>query len=254
MFWDAMLRSGSYTRVSYSKLMPAGMSQKVVLSRRRVIAAACAVPFAIATPQVLAYEQGQRDWRAVLLDRDRFLDLERPQSGEKARFYYYRKGVGWDSRGYAIACTLLRDVVSRKTVQIDLKLLDLLWIASAYLRVKQLPAKIMINSGYRTAAFNSSLEGAAQNSEHVKAKAADIRIPGVDTEPLANLIKVIGVGGVGTYLTREFVHLDVGRVRSWRGAYNAPHQDSWLAGHSLPELDTMLSSTDVPSHGRIIYT
>lgn len=230
------------------------MSQQSLISRRRILTAALATPIVLASTPAFAYASDQRDWRAVLLDRDRFLDLERPQSGEKARFYYYRKGQGWDSRGYAIACTLLRDVVSKRTVQIDLKLLDLLWIASAYLRAKQLPSKILINSGYRTAAFNSSLEGAAQNSEHVKAKAADIRIPGVGTEPLANLIKVIGVGGVGTYLTREFVHLDVGRVRTWRGAYYAPHQDSWLADYSDLDLKMMLTQPDVPERGRIIYT
>ncbi|WP_236043046.1 YcbK family protein [Pseudomonas arcuscaelestis] len=229
------------------------MSQETLLSRRQIIAAALSAPIAMTSIPSLAYGSRQRDWRAVLLDRDRFLDLERPQSGEKARFYYYRKGQGWDQRGYAIACTLLRDVVSKKTVQIDAKLLDLLWIASAYLRMKQLPAKILINSGYRTPAFNSSLEGAALNSMHVKAKAADIRIPGVGTEPLANLIKVIGVGGVGTYIAKNFVHLDVGAVRSWRAAVQLPHQDSWLADYSPNDLDRMFARPDVPEHGRIIY-
>ncbi|MCU9528476.1 YcbK family protein [Pseudomonas mosselii] len=229
------------------------MSQETLLTRRQILSAAVAAPVAMATVPSISYGAMQRDWRAVLLDRDRFLDLERPQSGEKARFYYYRKGVGWDQNGYAIACTLLRDVVSKKTVQIDAKLLDLLWIASAYLRVKQLPAKILINSGYRTPEFNSSLEGAALNSMHVKAKAADIRIPGVGTEPLANLIKVIGVGGVGTYIAKKFVHLDVGAVRSWRGAVLLPHQDSWLAGYTPEDLDRLFARPDVPEHGRIVY-
>jgi uncharacterized protein YcbK (DUF882 family) len=234
-------------------MLPVGMSQNILLSRRSIVTAAIAAPLAMAALPAFANNPGQRDWRAVLLDHDRFLDLERPQSGEKARFYYYRKGQGWDPRGYAIACTILRDVVSKKTVQIDAKLLDLLWIATAYLRVKQLPAQIIVTSGYRTPEFNSSLEGAALNSMHVKAKAADIRIPGVGTEALANLIKVIGVGGVGTYISKNFVHLDVGSVRTWRQAYYSPHDESWLANYSALDLDSVLAPTDTPEQGRIVY-
>lgn len=229
------------------------MSEEIYLPRRKILAAALAAPIALMSPPVLASAPRQRDWRAVILDRDRYLELERPQSGEKATFCYYRKGEGWDRRGYNIACTLLRDVVSKKTVAIDLKLIDLIFIISAYLRIKQLPGKVLINSGYRTAEFNSKLEGAALNSMHVQAKAADIRIPGVPAEQMAKLAKAIGVGGVGVYQLKNFLHIDTGVVRTWRGAYFAPHQDSWLASHSSLELDMMLSYKEASDHGRIIY-
>ncbi|KPC02235.1 Uncharacterized protein AC501_3521 [Pseudomonas amygdali pv. lachrymans] len=88
---------------------------------------------------------------------------------------------------------------------------------------------------------------------HVKAKAADIRIPGVGTEALANLIKVIGVGGVGTYISKNFVHLDVGSVRTWRQAYYSPHEESWLADYSALDLESVLVPPDTPEQGRIVY-
>lgn len=230
-----------------------GMSQEYRLSRRQLLAAGIVAPFCLAAVQASANAPRQRDWRAVLLDRDRYLDLERPQAGEKATFYFYRKNQGWDAQGYQIACSLLRDVVSKKTVSMDLKLLDLLWIISAYLRMHGMPAKILINSGYRTPEFNRSLEGAARNSMHIQAKAADIQIPGVTSAQLSDLAKVIGVGGVGIYPSKGFVHVDIGKIRTWRGALVAPYEDSWLAGFSNHEVEQRLALGDMPGMGQIVY-
>lgn len=230
------------------------MNVSTLLNRRQILTAAVIAPFASIALPAFANAPGKRDWRAVLLDRDRYLELERPQSGEKATFCYYRKGQGWDQRGYAIACALLRDVESKKVVQMSPSLLDLLFINQAWLRVNNLPHKLIINSGYRTAAFNASLEGAAKNSMHIQAKAADIKIPGVSTEQIAKLAKAIGVGGVGVYPSKGFIHVDIGKVRAWRGAYYSPHEESWLAEHSAQAIDQALYALGEPDGGRIIYT
>jgi uncharacterized protein YcbK (DUF882 family) len=195
----------------------------------------------------------KRDWRAVILDRDRYLYLERPQANEKAAFCYYRREQGWDQRGYAIACTLLRDVESKRTVQISPKLIDLLFIIEAWLRLNNLPYQIVVNSGYRTAAYNASLEGAAKDSMHIQAKAADIRIPGLGVEQMAKLAKAIGVGGVGIYQAKNFLHIDIGTIRTWRGAWLEPEQDNWLASYSEQEIGEALSTMEAPEMGRIIY-
>lgn len=229
------------------------MSESILIERRRILAAAVAAPFAALTLPAFANGPRKRDWRAVLLDRDRYLELERPQSGEKASFCYYRRGVGWDRGGYNIACNILRDVVSKKVVQISPKLIDLLFLQVAWLRMNNLPSKLIINSGYRTPAFNASLEGAAKDSMHVQARAADIKIPGVETEQIAKLAKAIGVGGVGIYPAKEFIHVDIGKVRSWRVGQYTPQEESWLAAYDNHEIDQALHSIEGPGTGRIIY-
>ena len=229
------------------------MSESILIKRRQILAAAIAAPFAALALPAFASEPRKRDWRAVLLDRDRYLELERPQSGEKASFCYYRRGVGWDQRGYTIACTILRDVESKKVVQMSPKLLDLLFLQVAWLRMNDLPSKLIINSGYRTAAFNASLEGAAKDSMHVQARAADIKIPGVKTEQIAKLAKAIGVGGVGVYPSKGFIHVDIGKVRSWRVGQYTQHEESWLAAYDNQEIDQALQSIEEPDVGRIIY-
>lgn len=164
-----------------------------------------------------ALAQPQKDWRQVLLDRDRWLSLERGATGEKAQFRYYIFGSGFERKGYDIACHLLRDVESGVTHPINAKLIDTLYLIQAYLRVKKMPFHIIIQSGYRTPEHNARLAKAAKKSQHVLGNAADIRIPGLETKALTQLAKAIGVGGVGFYPRNGFVHVDVARVRQWTG-------------------------------------
>ena len=55
----------------------------------------------------------------------------------------------------------------------------------------------------------------AANSLHLVGKAIDIRVPGVALRDLYR--KAVGLhgGGVGIYPGSDFVHVDVGRVRTW---------------------------------------
>ena len=77
---------------------------------------------------------------------------------------------------------------------------------------------IIINSGCRCMKHNLAV-GGVKNSLHVKGKAADIRVKGMDPETLAkhaNNIVDFRSGGIGVYNT--FVHVDVrGRKARWRG-------------------------------------
>lgn len=186
-------------------------------TRRQFLAGLIATPALISTSQAFGKARPY-DWRVVALNRDRWLDLERPDSREKAAFCYFRRGKGWDVRGYQQACSILRDVKFDSTVRMSPKLLDLLYLIQVWLRVNKLPFKILVNSGYRTPEHNSKLEGAAKQSLHIKAMAADIRIPGLSVEDLGRLAQAIGVGGVGFYKSKGFIHVDVGRVRTWRVA------------------------------------
>ncbi|WP_134619843.1 YcbK family protein, partial [Pseudomonas aeruginosa] len=99
----------------------------------------------------------------------------------------------------------------------DPHLLDVLFIMQVWLQAYGQPSDIQILSGYRTPEHNGRLEGAAKNSLHMQGRAADIHIPGMSTQVLANMGKMIAVGGVGLYPSRGFIHVDTGSLRSWVG-------------------------------------
>ena len=82
-------------------------------------------------------------------------------------------------------------------------------------------AVIDIICGYRTPWSNNFLRtrgastGVAEHSQHMLAKAIDIRVPGVSTLALGNAALALHAGGVGFYPVSQFVHVDVGPVRTW---------------------------------------
>ena len=57
----------------------------------------------------------------------------------------------------------------------------------------------------------------ASKSLHMEGKAIDIRIAGMDLDYLREAAQSLGVGGVGFYPVSGFVHVDVGRLRTWAG-------------------------------------
>jgi uncharacterized protein YcbK (DUF882 family) len=82
-------------------------------------------------------------------------------------------------------------------------------------------AEIDVVCGYRTPWSNEFLRGrgkdtgVAKNSQHIQAKAIDIRVPGVATRNLRDAALSLQAGGVGYYPVSQFVHVDVGPVRQW---------------------------------------
>ena len=81
---------------------------------------------------------------------------------------------------------------------------------------------ILINSAYRTVAYNKRIGGSSQ-SQHCKGTAADIRIEGVEPLQLALYIKSLPFfknrGGIGLYdrsagIYAGFVHVDVRNYKS----------------------------------------
>lgn len=80
---------------------------------------------------------------------------------------------------------------------------------------------LTVNSGYRSRAYNSTLDGAASNSNHMYGVAMDISFRGLsDAEKQRMLIAAIenGVGGIGIYADskNQFIHVDIGQKRTWR--------------------------------------
>jgi uncharacterized protein YcbK (DUF882 family) len=95
---------------------------------------------------------------------------------------------------------------------------------------------IDIVCGYRTPWSNnllrsrSSNSGVAEHSQHMLAKAIDIRVPGVDTITLRDTALSLHEGGVGYYPVNQFVHVDVGPVRQW--SYGVAKQTTHTIAHT----------------------
>lgn len=111
----------------------------------------------------------------------------------------------------------LRDHYSGEVGLIDPQLFDLLHGLRQQLGADQ-PFEVI--SGYRTATTNSLLRnsrggGVARHSLHMEGKAIDVRLPGVPLAELRDAALSLRTGGVGFYPSEQFVHVDIGRVRSW---------------------------------------
>jgi len=76
---------------------------------------------------------------------------------------------------------------------------------------------VRVNSSYRTEAHNKSVGGSAQ-SQHLLARASDIKVKGIDTEDLYLIIEKLieqgcmKEGGLGLYNT--FIHYDTRGTRA----------------------------------------
>jgi len=118
----------------------------------------------------------------------------------------------------------LRDHRTQDASHYDPKEFDLLHAIMA--RLGRPDGVIDIVCGYRTPWSNAYLRhgtaasGVAEHSQHMEAKAIDIRVPGVATEVLRDAALSFAAGGVGYYPISQFVHVDVGPVRQW--AFGAP--------------------------------
>ncbi len=114
---------------------------------------------------------------------------------------------------------ILRDFRANEIKPIDPRVFDLLHELGGTLETDQ-PFHII--SGYRSAQTNALLRerggastGVASHSLHMVGQAIDIRVPGVKLDHLRDAAKSLKIGGVGFYPDLNFVHVDVGRVRTW---------------------------------------
>ena len=143
------------------------------------------------------------------------LSLFNTHTGETIRAAYWENGRCVPDALAGIN-RVLRDHRSGETHPIDPQLLDLLHALSRKLETR---APFHVISGYRSPTTNAALReqgrGVASGSLHIVGKAIDIRVPGVGLTDLRSSALALGAGGVGYYPRSDFVHVDVGRVRSW---------------------------------------
>jgi len=122
--------------------------------------------------------------------------------------------------GYRVAQHLLRDVRARRMGFPHPYLLRAIAQIQHWWALHDRHVRIDITSGMRTPQTNNSIEGAARASLHLPNQqgvffAADFRPTGMPMDVAAHWLRHAGIGGVGLYLDRNFIHADVGRARSW---------------------------------------
>jgi uncharacterized protein YcbK (DUF882 family) len=131
----------------------------------------------------------------------------------------YRIGDTYIPEALAQLNHFLRDHRTQDSSSYDPKEFDVLHTLMASLGRPN--GIIDIVCGYRTPWSNNFLRtrsastGVAEHSQHMLAKAIDIRVPGVSTVALRDAALALHAGGVGFYPVSQFVHVDVGPVRTW---------------------------------------
>ena len=131
----------------------------------------------------------------------------------------YRRGDQYIPEALADLDHYLRDHRTGDVHHFDPRLFDLLYDLAASLGYSD--GEIDVICGYRTPRSNEFLRtrsqhtGVARHSLHMQAEAIDIRLPGIPTSELRDAALRLHRGGVGYYLSSDFVHVDVGRVRYW---------------------------------------
>lgn len=102
-----------------------------------------------------------------------------------------------------------------KTHTIDLQLIDLVDAIQDHF---QEPV-IEIISGYRSPDYNHALKlegrAVANESLHIQGRAMDIHLDTVTEEAVRDYARSLKRGGVGWYPQNDFVHVDVGEIRTW---------------------------------------
>lgn len=179
------------------------------LSRRRFLglgAVALSIPFLSRLSAFAAPEP---------LPPDRGLSFYNTHTGELETVEYCRSGclipLSLEKVNH-----ILRDHWTGEMKDIDVRLLDLLHALS---RKTSTDVPFHVISGYRSPQTNAALRasggGVAENSLHLLGRAIDIRIPGLPLRDLYRAAVDLRGGGVGIYPGSDFVHVDVGRVRTW---------------------------------------
>lgn len=145
------------------------------------------------------------------------LKLAHGHSGEMLDVVY-RVGDTYIPEALEELNVFLRDTHNLEVNAYDPRTFDVLHTMLA--KVGKPDGVISVLSGYRSQETNDELRAsgttnAAEHSQHIVAKAVDLRVDGVPAATVRDAAKSLEAGGVGYYPKSQFVHIDVGPVREW---------------------------------------
>lgn len=183
----------------------------MTFNRRRLLKAGGALAGAAASGWI------SRAFAASSAEAARSLTLKNLHTGEVFE-EVYRRGGEYVPGTLERLEAFLRDYRTGEQHPIDPQLLDTLYEVAQRARVAP---QFSVISGYRSPRTNAMLHersnGVASHSLHMEGRAIDVRLARVDCADLAAVAMDMQRGGVGYYRQSDFVHLDTGRFRTWRG-------------------------------------
>jgi len=146
----------------------------------------------------------------------RRLALHNLHTGERLKTIYWERGA-YVPAAFEEIDAILRDHRTGEVRQMAPGLIDLVHELTARLGTDR---PVQIISGYRSPATNALLHTAdptkvAAKSLHLTGKALDLNIEGRSLRRVRAAALSLHRGGVGYYPRTGFVHVDVGRPRSW---------------------------------------
>ena len=149
---------------------------------------------------------------------ERVLSFYNTHTAEQVSTPYWIDGE-YNAEGLKDLRWLLRDHRVGKAHDIDKQLFDVIYALQQKIGAGKPGKPFHVISCYRSPQTNAKLRsksgGVAKKSLHMQGKAIDIRLPRYDTRELRKAALSLNAGGVGYYERSNFIHLDVGRVRSW---------------------------------------
>ena len=177
-----------------------------MVTRRDFLGCSAAAFASLMAPRVFARPQHQGE---------KILAFYNIHTGEKLKGTFWAEGQYLPDELAAIN-RVMRDHRSGELTHMDLQLLDMLY--DLHITFGK-PNYYEIISAYRSPASNQHLHktssGVARKSLHMRGKAIDMRLPGVELKHLRQAALKMQVGGVGYYPDSNFIHIDTGRPRFW---------------------------------------
>lgn len=181
------------------------------LSRRALLRvfAATAVAAAPTYANAFGFLRGGGDIRRIAMYSGR--------TGESLETIYWVDG-DYIPEALAEISRFMRDWRNDQVKPVDVRTID---IMAASHRILEAGEPYMLLSGYRSPGTNAMLRsrsrGVARNSLHMTGQAADLRLKSRSVSQMAAAAQSCNAGGVGTYNRSNFVHMDCGDIRTWRG-------------------------------------
>lgn len=185
--------------------------QVAQITRRGLLGAFAATTVAAAPSYANAFGllRGAGDFRAIHMHSGR--------TGETVNTVYWIEGEYIPEAVQEIS-SFMRDWRTGNVKPIDTRTIDIM--AAAHRKMDTTEAYLLL-SGYRSPQTNAMLRdrsrGVARNSLHMQGQAADLRLKSRNVTQMANAASSCNAGGVGRYYGSNFVHMDCGPIRSWRG-------------------------------------
>ena len=173
----------------------------------RLVPIALGLSFAAATPVS----------KGNVVSETRELSFYHTHTGKRLDVTYWVDGNYVESALTEIN-VFLSDFRTGDVVEMDPELLDIIYEVRASLGST---GTYQVISAYRSPETNEMLRnrsansGVARTSQHLRGKAIDVRLEGVDSAQLRDAALALQRGGVGYYQNSDFVHMDTGRVRFW---------------------------------------